>query len=128
MSCLTEQNVSDAIDATLAQAGERDRTGEQFRFLAAYTPMQGGRPIPGIVPKHPLTLQGAINYIGGIPAGLPGQGVIAFTHNDAIALTNAFGGPVDLLQPEISRRGITGFFWHYHPLGRPDVHIWFLQR
>lgn len=53
-----------------------------------------------------------------------GRGVLAPFSSDARNLVDRLG-PVR--PAEVSRGGLPGFFWHYHPVDRPDVHIWFSE-
>ena len=123
---ITGTDVQVAIDRAIARAGTADECGEPFRFMAATIPHINQSALPGIIPSGiPLTMQGAIDHINSIELDTPWQGVIAFSQLDAYQLAKKFGGPIiSRWQPE-TRLGVPGFFWHYHPAHRSEIHIWF---
>jgi len=124
----TEQEMLAAMGDILERTGTRDEHGREYRFFTAYIHESWG----GVVPKVPLTLYDARNYILSINASLRNQGVFAFSHADAVLLTIMLGGPhitLDFPDGRPAHRdggGGPGFFMHFNPNDAPHTHIWFL--
>jgi len=124
-AAMNEADLQLAASAILAKAGV-DSRGEQYRFISAFIPTLGDVPLPGLILTRPLTFEGAVERITGI-SGRHTEGVFALSRQDAEGLVAVFGGPIfGRPQPEIRPGSLPGFFWHFHPMGRPDAHVWFI--